>query len=165
LALRWSDVDLDAWIIHITRTVSGKGYGPPKSKNGVRKIPLSEGTVKMLSKHKVQQGKEKLLFGEGYNPENLVFCKENGKRLPYEDARYFFECFCKHAELPYIKPHGLRHTHATMLLMNGHSVNAVAERLGDDPETIMKTYAHVLPGMQKEMVKTIEQLYDDEISK
>jgi hypothetical protein len=47
-----------------------------------------------------------------------------------------------------------------MLLRNGHSVNAVAGRLGDSPETVMKTYAHVTPGMQSEMVKTIEQMYE-----
>ena len=46
-----------------------------------------------------------------------------------------------------------------MLLSNGHSVNAVAERLGDSPETIMRTYAHVTTGMQAEMVKTVEQVY------
>lgn len=70
-----------------------------------------------------------------------------------------FELYCRKAVLPYITIHGLCHTHATMLLSNGHSVNAVAERLGDSPETIMRTYAHVTTGMQAEMVKTVEQVY------
>jgi hypothetical protein len=47
-----------------------------------------------------------------------------------------------------------------MLLKSGHSANAGAERLGDSPETIMMVYGHVTPGMQAEIVKTIEQRYE-----
>lgn len=39
-------------------------------------------------------------------------------------------------------------------------MNLVAERLGDDPATVMRTYAHVLPSMQREAVRTIERLYE-----
>jgi integrase len=67
----------------------------------------------------------------------------------------------KMAMLPYITPHGLRHTHATMLLKYGHPVIAVAERLGDDPITIEKTYAHVLQSMREEMVNSIERMYEE----
>jgi integrase len=66
---------------------------------------------------------------------------------------------CEQAHLPDITPHGLRHTHATMLLSGGHSVNAVAERLGDTPETISMIYGHVTPRNQLEILRTIEQVY------
>ena len=158
LALRWSDVDFETGTIHITRTVSGKGYMPPKSKNGIRKVPLDRGTLKLLSKYKIQQGKEKLLCGDGYNLRNLVFTRSNGQKVPYNTAYGAFSRLTKRSGLPYITIHGLRHTHATFLLRHGHSVNTVAERLGEDPKTIMDTYAHVLPGMQTEVVRTIERL-------
>ncbi len=61
--------------------------------------------------------------------------------------------------MPYITIHGLRHTHATMLLRNGMSVNAVAERLGDDPATIYETYGHVTPRMQFDAVRMTAQAY------
>lgn len=161
LGLRWTDVDIEAGVIHITRTAARKGgYNPPKSRNGIRKVPIDEGTVKVLSRHRIQQGKEKLLHGEGYNPENLAFCTGVGTRILYIIAYSAFKCVSRRAGLPYITIHGLRHTHATFLLRHGHSVNLVAERLGDDPKTIMGTYAHVLPGMQAEAVKTIEMLYE-----
>ncbi|MGB9793236.1 MAG: tyrosine-type recombinase/integrase [Thermacetogeniaceae bacterium] len=66
----------------------------------------------------------------------------------------------KEAGVPKITIHGLRHTHATFLLRHGHPVNLVAERLGNTPKTVMETYAHVLPSMQREAVKTIERLYE-----
>ncbi len=102
LALRWTDVDLDAGVIRITRTVSGsgKGYNPPKSRNSIRKLPLDGGTLNLLSKHRVRQGKEKLLHGEGYNPEGLVFCTRKGNKQTYSEARRVFESLCKKAGLP-----------------------------------------------------------------
>jgi integrase len=161
LALRWTDIDFAAGTISITRTATAKGYNPPKSKYGTRKVPIDQGTLKMLSRHRTQQGKEKLLHGEGY-PENLVICKHKGTRLPYREAREAYKRTVSHAGLPYLPPHRLRHLHATMLLKDGHhSVKAVAERLGDSPATIEKTYAHVLTGMREAIVQTIEQMYEE----
>jgi hypothetical protein len=48
-----------------------------------------------------------------------------------------------------------------LLLKDGHSVKAVAERLGDDPATIEKTYAHVLPSMREAIVKSIECMFEE----
>lgn len=160
LALRWTDVDFKQSTIHITRTVAGKGYNPPKSKNGVRKIPLDGGTVKQLSRHKVLQGREKLLNGEGYNPENLVFCTSDGWRTAYMVAWESFASITKKSGLPNITPHGLRHTHATYLLRHGHSCKVVAERLGDTEKSIMDTYSHVVLDIQAEAVRTIERLHE-----
>ena len=41
--------------------------------------------------------------------------------------------------------HVLRHTAATLALTHGVPVHIVAARLGDDPKTILGTYAHLLP--------------------
>jgi integrase len=160
LSLRWPDVDLGKMSIHIYKTVSDKGkYGPPKSKNGFREVPLDEGAMRLLARHKVSQDKEKLAFGEGYNPDNLVFTTARGRRVIRESALMQFMRTSEKAGVPYITIHGLRHTNATMLLRNGMSVNAVAERLGDNPATIYETYGHVTPRMQSESVRIIAQAY------
>ncbi len=39
----------------------------------------------------------------------------------------------------------LRHTHATIALTEGVPLHLVAGRLGDDPTTVLRTYAHLLP--------------------
>lgn len=46
------------------------------------------------------------------------------------------------AGLPHVTLHGLRHAHVTELLEAGMNVEAVALRVGDNPNTIFKTYAH-----------------------
>jgi integrase len=39
----------------------------------------------------------------------------------------------------------LRHTAATLMLTSGIPVHIAAARLGDDPKTVLSTYAHLLP--------------------
>jgi integrase len=54
-------------------------------------------------------------------------------------------------ELPAIRLHDLRHTHATLLLADGVPVKVVSERLGHASATITLTvYQHVHPGMGRE---------------
>lgn len=52
---------------------------------------------------------------------------------------------CKQQGIPHISIHGLRHTHASVLLANGVSINAISERLGHANVSItQEVYAHVL---------------------
>ena len=46
-----------------------------------------------------------------------------------------------------ITPYGLRHTFATLSLMKGVHIKAVAEVMGDSVETVMQNYAHILENM------------------
>ena len=47
--------------------------------------------------------------------------------------------------------HGLRHSHATVLLRAGVPVRVFAERLGHvDPAMTLRVYQHVVPGMQRD---------------
>ena len=52
--------------------------------------------------------------------------------------------------LPKLTIHGLRHTHATILMEKGVSPKVVSERLGHTrPAITMDIYSHVLPDMQE----------------
>lgn len=51
---------------------------------------------------------------------------------------------CASAEIPVITVHGLRHTHASLLLFTGVSIASVARRLGHaSMTTTQKTYLHI----------------------
>jgi integrase len=68
--LRWSDVDLDAGVIHVRQRADGWGrMGPPKSKAGKRDIPLTPMAVNALSQWRKECPKSKL---------DLVFCTRIG---------------------------------------------------------------------------------------
>ena len=51
-----------------------------------------------------------------------------------------------------ITGHGLRHTHATILLSQGVPVKTVADRLGNTPETLLETYAHTFEELEEKAV-------------
>ena len=53
--------------------------------------------------------------------------------------------WCEKAGVPRISFHGLRHTHASLLIANGVSIQSVADRLGHaDTTTTQKVYIHLL---------------------
>jgi integrase len=70
-----------------------------------------------------------------------------------------FRQLIKKADLPVIRFHDLRHTHATLLLKQGVHPKIVAERLGHaDTRMTLDTYSHLLPSMQKETAKNFGKM-------
>lgn len=75
------------------------------------------------------------------------------RRLPHHDlaaeaATPVFQRIAKRTELPHIRFHDLRHTHASLLVADGVPIKVVSERLGHaHPGFTMATYQHLLPGM------------------
>lgn len=53
--------------------------------------------------------------------------------------------------------HGLRHTHATILLNNGIPVKAIAERLGNTPEMVHTVYGHILKELEDKTVNVFSE--------
>ncbi|MFK5708190.1 site-specific integrase [Lysinibacillus boronitolerans] len=53
--------------------------------------------------------------------------------------------------------HGLRHTHATILMNNIIPVKAIAERLGNTPEMIHTVYGHVLQELEAQTVSVFSE--------
>lgn len=95
------------WSLFIYKTVSRKGKdGPTKSRRGSREVQLDEGAMRLLARHKMSQDREKLAFGEGFNPDNLVFTNKKGGRVLYMSAYYEFIRCSKKAGAPYITIHG-----------------------------------------------------------
>jgi len=65
-----------------------------------------------------------------------------------------FDRHLETSELPRIRLHDLRHTHATILLKAGVPVKVVSERLGhSSPAFTMTAYQHVVPGMQADAAR------------
>lgn len=163
-ALKWSDVDFENRTIAINKTVAADSNGKlhiqtPKTNKSIRTISVDDTTLSILKTWKNELRKE--LFKQGKNldkDDGLIFCRKNGKYIiKYID--YFLRYFFKHkSNLPKIKPHGFRHTHASLLFESGASIKEVQDRLGhSDIETTMNIYAHVTQSARE---KTAEKFAD-----
>ena len=63
---------------------------------------------------------------------------------------------CKKMEIPVISIHGLRHTHASLLLFAGVSIASVARRLGHSSmTTTQKTYLHIIQELESKDIDLI----------
>lgn len=148
--LRWQDVDLEASTLRVEQqalpTPGAVTFGSPKSKRSRRTITLDTETIGALREHRDRQLVEQALAGDVYEYElDLVFPDELGRVTHPNAISNQFVVRRKAAGIPVGSIHVLRHTHATIALETRCPLHVVAARLGDRPETLLATYAHLLP--------------------
>lgn len=165
LGLRWRDLDLDAARAQIVQTLSYAAGEPqlsePKTDHGRRAVALDSATVTALRAHRKAQAAEKLALGPAYQDRELVFCREDGTPLWPRSLSRTFSRLAKKAELPTIRFHDLRHTHATLALQAGVHPKVVSERLGHATVSItLDTYSHAVPAMQEDAAAKVAALID-----
>ena len=155
LGLRWRDVDFEGSRLSVrqqyTRQGNGVGFGPPKSKKSIRTIDVDGETTALLREQQERQLFDRRACGPAYRADlDLVFCRPGGSAHdPNVIGRRFERRVRALRTVPAIGLHGLRHTHATLLLEAGVDVKTVSERLGHDSvQTTLELYGHVTPRMR-----------------
>lgn len=151
LALRWSDIDLQAATIRITRTRHGPSHAPvyldPKTAAGRRTVSLTPETAAALRTYRAEQATWRLTYGPDWHPHagGLAFTDQEGAPLTAWWLRRRLQRSLRDARLPAtVRFHDLRHTHATLLLEAGQHAKLVAHRLGhSSPAITLALYAHV----------------------
>jgi integrase len=148
LALRWSDLDLDAAVLRIRQ---GK---TPRARRTIS-LPLS--TVSALKRHRIEQAERRLLCGEAWQDADLVVDRGDGAAVHPDVMTRAFEKAAQAAKLDGIRLHDLRHAFASTLLAAGVNVKVVSEALGHASTAFtMDVYAHVLPTMGEQVATAIE---------
>jgi integrase len=163
LALRWRDIDLDAGRLPVRRSlgvVKTKGAGQqlvegPTKTGQSRVVDLDAGTVAALRAYRTARNE---VAGDLVRDGALVLSNLDGSPgHPERFSRRFVTQLARARQalggeqLPAIRLHDLRHTHASLLLADGVPVKVVSERLGHANATITLTvYQHVHPGMGRE---------------
>jgi integrase len=146
LGLTWRTVDLEAARLTVEQQLTpALELAAPKSGRGRRAIALDPATVDALRGHRDTQLLERDFADAAYIDRDLVFCDQLGGPI---HPRRLGEHFHRHraaAGIPAGTLHTLRHTVATLALTNAVPVHILAARLGDRPEQILSTYAHLLP--------------------
>lgn len=163
LGLRWIDVDFTSGILRVLQTiqrVNNRGIiikDSPKTDGGARTIAISESVVSYLKQVKADYKKNKSLLGDCYQDYGLVFARPDGSPLDPDTFSRSFKKLVNNLDIPTVRFHDLRHSHATLLLQQGEHPKIVSERLGHSTIGItMDTYSHVTPNMQKEAAKKFD---------
>ncbi|GAA3020505.1 site-specific integrase [Tetragenococcus solitarius] len=165
LGLEWSSVDFEEECIHIVQTLA-RGENrrlyleQPKTKHSKRDISLDDETMAVLKKWKMQQKEYLFQFGIKPNEEHqLVFSNIENSFIQLSKPRTWLLQNVKKNNLREITIHGLRHTHATLLLEAGLQPKTVSERLGHTSTQITNDlYGHVTKKMEKEVPKVFQNL-------
>ena len=168
IALRWEDVDLDAGLMLIRRSVVQVGgdmfEGSPKTKHSKRVVPLDALTITALRAHRRQQAQERLAAGSAWRDEvGRIFTREDGKGLVPEYVSRTFKAHAAQAEVPVIRFHDLRHTTATLALAGGVAMRVVSDRLGHSTTAITSDlYTKVYDETARDAAEKIARLIHGE---
>ena len=156
--LRWRNIDLDAARLAVNRQIVSVGYqlieDDLKTASSRRTIDLDEQTVAMLRRHRRHQLEQRMATGRR-GDDGFVFASSDGSPVHPDLISQTFQRFMAQIDLPKIRLHDLRHTHATILLQENIHPKVVSERLGHSSIAFtMTVYQHVMPGMQAEAAAT-----------
>ncbi|AYE39226.1 site-specific integrase [Companilactobacillus zhachilii] len=139
LALTPKDFDFTKQLLNINKTWNYRsttgGFQPTKNSSSIRKVQIDWQLAMQFSKMISNTPVDKPIF-----VNQRIFNSTVNKRL---------EVLCKNANIPIITVHGLRHTHASLLLFAGVSIASVAQRLGHaNITTTQSTYLHIIQELQ-----------------
>lgn len=155
LGLRRGDLDLEASrltvatsLVHVDGTTTFKA---PKTGRS-RTLSLDAHTVAVLRR------RLRGAVSDGH-AEAPVFAGADGAPLRPQQVSDAWRALVRTLELPPIRLHDLRHTHATLLLAAGVPVKVVSERLGHTKVAMtLDVYAHVLPAMDRDAADRIGEV-------
>ncbi len=145
LALTPKDFDFARQSLSISKTWDYKGKGgflPTKNQSSVRKIQIDWQTVFQFSE-----------LVKNLPQETPIFVDRSVFNSTVNDV---LRRHCLRAKIPVISIHGLRHTHASLLIFAGVSIASVARRLGHaSVTTTQKTYLHIIHELENQDVELV----------
>ncbi|TKT78394.1 tyrosine-type recombinase/integrase [Aquamicrobium sp. LC103] len=170
-ALRWKHAELgdNMRCLHIAQsaeqTAEGVHYKTPKSGKG-RVVDLPPSVVSALKVHRAKQAEQLLALGIRLDDETFLVADEAGAPLKPRMLTDGWLRLLEKIDLPRIRFHDLRHTHATQLLAAGVHPKIASERLGHSTIGItLDLYSHVMPGMQADAAAQIDAMIAGAVAK
>jgi integrase len=162
LGLRWKDINLDEAVLYLNRSIyRAKGgvteHQTTKTKSGSRAIDLTPSSAIVLRKQWELQKGDALVYGYKVTEDSPVFIRRTGEPLLPTTVTHLFKKIVRALGVGDVRFHDLRHTHATVMLLQGVHPKVVQERLGHAKmSTTMDLYSHVMPSMQKDAVERFD---------
>jgi len=170
LALRWRNTDLDRGSIRVVenleQTKAGLRFKSPKTERP-RVITLPAFAIDELRRLKGQQAEELLTLGIRQDDAALVCARADGEPIqPRSLTHEFTHLMVRVKDLPRVRFHDLRHSHATQLLLAGVHPKIAQERLGHSTiTTTLDLYSHVTETMQEDAAAKIDAVFRSAITR
>jgi integrase len=155
MALRRGDLQLDGSNpeARVRRSVTKGGrFKPPKSRKGIREVPLSPALVSELPRH--------LASLPPGSPDDLAFPSKAGTLLQYPNMlRRVLRPAAEEAGAAWAGFHTFRHTYASLMIAAGVNIVTLSELMGHgDPAFTLRVYAHLIPGDEKPSLDLDQEL-------
>jgi len=161
LALHWADVDADQKALRVRGTLTRIGGSltvtEPKTTKSRRLVAMSPVVEALLRGVKVGQRQERLTAGSQWRATGFVFTTELGDPCDPRNALRALKVAAGKAGLPAtVGLHTLRHSAASVMLMNGVPLKVVSEILGHSSIAITgDIYGHVAPEVASSALATL----------
>ena len=163
LALKWSDIDFEEKKIFVNKTavrIEGKEHlQTPKTKNSKRVISIDSNTLSILKEWRKDQIKTYFKNSKHFEgEENFIFTNKWGDWVRINNFIRYFKRFIADNNLKEITPHGLRHTHASLLFSAGVEPKNISDRLGHSTVQItLDLYTHIT---EEQRTDTVDKLLE-----
>ena len=163
LALKWSDIDFENKKITVDKTATRikekQTLQTPKTKNSKRVISIDPTTLLILKSWKKDQIKIYFKNGKHFEgDENFIFTNQRAEWVHIHNFIRYFKRFIADHKLKQITPHGLRHTHASLLFSAGVEPKSISDRLGHSTVQItLDLYTHIT---EEQRTDTVDKLLE-----
>lgn len=163
LGLKWDDLDLEKAELRVNQALQRYDGAlhlvPPKTPRSRRSVPIPALAVEALRQLRYAQRDAHLRAGSLWHETGLVFTTRWGTPIEPRNATRSFKQLLARAGLRPMRFHDLRHSFATLLLIQGVSARVVMEILGHSQINVtMNTYSHVLPALQRDAASRLDEL-------
>lgn len=168
LGLAWTHCNLTLGFAEIVQTLywlyGSKAKGErtqlllkePKSKQAKGAVPLPPPLPEELRRLRDEQEENRRLLGERYHDYGLIFTQVTGRPLHPSDVRKEFHRVLREAQLPKIRFHDLRHSHASLRLEQGDHPKLLQAALRHSTAAFtLQTYSHLQRGMLEESAQRL----------
>lgn len=156
LALKWEDIDFEKKTVHICKNVTNKTRDiaweitTTKNRSSTRTVSVPDNLITMLKTYKAWQEKQ-------CESQEFIFC--GSRPLPEKTIMRTFQKYIEKAKVKKIRIHDLRHSCASLLISEGATIVAVANRLGhSNIEQTLNTYSHIMPKDEEIILKVLDRV-------
>jgi len=170
LGLRWRDIDLDLASLSVSQVLYKRGgvciFKEPKTSHSRRRVAMTPKLALFLRDYRAEREWLYRQLGRGLTLDSLVFTSVKGTPIDGCVLSHAFGRIVKRAGLERVRFHDLRHTFASLMLLQGGKPKVISEALGHSSVAFtMDTYSHIISGMQEDAMALLDEVLPPGVSR